>query len=381
MTNMDKYVYLIDYLKRETRDDFYLSLKQIEEISGVELPKSAHEYSAYWSTSGTHYLANQIWDCGFKVSPDLRNKRIRLIRVGKEVSNAERAMPRKVKNEERLHPEMTQKDEIILHLTEKGIMTHRELSIAMYGDGQHLSNINESLQSLVREGVVNREGDHPAYYSLSGHEAVIPTKPVRERKIPVRLGRREDIPNPTVEEVKYWLAAWDKLEDYESQERAVNRVFRDYYSNSDLENILIKCSVLNDFYSTNIFKIYPVAKHILSLHIDERLKGGDPTLVDDIAKNDIGGKIKNFYSFASKYCSHHNQLEFPIYDSYVHKVLKYYQKVDRFSRFDENDLKNYPKFKKILIEFRKFYGLEQFNLKELDKYLWQFGKKYFPKNY
>ena len=176
------------------------------------------------------------------------------------------------------------------------------------------------------------------------------------------------------------MNVWDKLEDYESQERAVNRVFRDYYSNNDLENILIKCSVLNDFYSTNIFKIYPVAKHILSLNIDERLKNGDPTLVNDIARNNIGGKIKNFYSFASKYCSHHNQLEYPIYDSYVQIVLKHYQKVDRFSNFNDGDFKNYSKFKNILLEFRKFYGLEQFDLKELDKFLWQFGKHYFPKN-
>lgn len=193
--------------------------------------------------------------------------------------------------------------------------------------------------------------------------------------------RREDVPEPSIEEVLYWLDAWNKLEDYESQERAVNRAFNDYHSNDNLENILIKCSILNDFYSTHIFKIYPIAKHILALKIDERLKAGDPTLVDDIAKIDVGGKEKNFYSFASKYCSHHNQLEFPIYDSYVHKVLKYFRGVDRFFSFDEEDLKNYPKFKNILIEFRNFYGLNQFNLKELDKYLWQFGKKYFPKNY
>ena len=87
---MDKFAYLIDYLKRETRDDFYLDLKQIEEIAGVELSKSAYDYPAYWSTSGTHYLANQIWDCGFKVSPDLRNKRIRLIRIGTEITKIEK---------------------------------------------------------------------------------------------------------------------------------------------------------------------------------------------------------------------------------------------------------------------------------------------------
>lgn len=197
-----------------------------------------------------------------------------------------------------------------------------------------------------------------------------------------RVAKRADIPNPTEAEVELWLHKWDELEDYSAQEAAIDKLFYgEFNSNDNLQNILIKCSVLNDFYSTNIFKIYPVAKHILKLNIDERLKSGDPTLVDDIANINIGGKEKNFYSFASKYCSHHNQLEFPIYDSYVHKVLKYFRNVDRFYNFDEADLKKYSAFKNILIEFKKFYKLEKYNLKELDKFLWQFGKHYFPKNY
>lgn len=294
---MDKYIDLINYLKRETRDDFYLNLKEMEEISGVDLPKSAYEYTAYWSTSGTHYLANQIWSCGFKVKPDLINKRIRLIRIGQAVDNVD------------------SKKEV--------------------------------------------------------------------KKVPFRLKRkREDVPSPCEEEVEYWLKQWDSLDDYVAQEDAIDKLFYGEFSaNDNLQNILIKCSVLNDFYSTNIFKIYPVAKHILSLNIDERLKSGDPTLVDDIARINIGDKEKNFYSFASKYCSHHNQLEYPIYDSYVHKVLKYFRNVDNFCSFNEADLKVYPRYKNILIQFRKFYKLDKYNLKELDKFLWQFGKKYFPKNY
>lgn len=292
---MDKYVDLVDYLKRETRDDFYLGLEEIEEIIGQPLPKSAYNYPAYWFPSDTHYSANLIAECGFRISTDLKNKRLRLIRDG----------------------------------------------------------------TVVNKPQVSSD------------------KPKRVRT----YQRKENVPEPSIELVDYYLKKWDNLEDYSSQEEAVNRVFRDYNSNKELENILIKCSILNDFYSTNIFKIYPVAKHIQSLNIDTRLKDGDPTLVDEIAKITIGGKTKNFYSFASKFCSHHNQLDFPIYDSYVHKVLKYYRKVDRFYDFEENDLKVYPKFKNILIEFRSFYKLDKYNLKELDKYLWQFGKEYFPNNY
>ena len=190
------------------------------------------------------------------------------------------------------------------------------------------------------------------------------------------------LPTPSIEEVEKYLNKWNSLPDYTSQENALNKLFfGDFKSNDNLDNVLIKCSVLNDFYSTNIFKIYPVGIHILSLNIDERLQKGDPTLVDDIAKITISGKNKYFYSFASKYCSHHNPLEYPIYDSYVEKVLKYFRKINPNFNFNNEDLKQYDKFKSILITFQKLYGIEQYNLKDLDKYLWQLGKDKFPIDY
>ncbi len=321
---------------------------------------------------------------GNKITNDLErqiNKIVNGSYIPNEVGNP--GTKEKKIDPSRIRPEMTQTEEILFHLKSKGTMTHGELSVAMYGDNFHMPNINESLQSLVRKGIVIRSGARPAYYSLSGTETNIPAQHKERSTHAIRSSRRrEDIPEPSVEQVELWLHQWDELEDYTAQEAAIDRLFHgEFSSNDNLQNILIKCSVLNDFYSTNIFKIYPVAKHILSLNIDERLKKGDPSLVDDIAKVSINNKDKYFYSFASKYCSHHNQLDFPIYDSYVHKVLKYYRNVDRFFEFNESDLKIYSKFKDILIQFRNFYKLDKYNLKELDKYLWQFGKEYFPNNY
>jgi hypothetical protein len=131
-------------------------------------------------------------------------------------------------------------------------------------------------------------------------------------------------------------------------------------------DILLKASTLNDFYSTNIFSIYPVAKHICALNIDTRLKAGDVTLVGEIQYVTIGDTEKNFYSFASKYCSHHNPLNYPIYDSYVDKMLRFFRNRDNFSHFQDGDLKYYIKFKVILIDFRAFYGLDKYNLKQID---------------
>jgi hypothetical protein len=190
------------------------------------------------------------------------------------------------------------------------------------------------------------------------------------------------IPSPTVEQVEFYLTKWDGLENYHLQEDALNKLFLELCpNNTDILDILLKASTLNDFYSTNIFSIYPVAKHIRSLNIDTRLDAGDVTLVRDIQHVTISNKKRSFYSFATKYCSHHNLLDYPIYDSYVDEVLRYFRNRDNFSDFQNDELKDYVRFKDILIDFRGFYDLDTYNLKQIDQYVWQLGKDYFPKNY
>jgi hypothetical protein len=197
-----------------------------------------------------------------------------------------------------------------------------------------------------------------------------------------RMRTRVDIPHPSCAEVDKYLSAWDALENYRLQEAALNRLFIELAPhNKDISDILVKAATLNDFYSTNIFSIFPVAHHILSLDIDERLVSGDETLVDDIKNVVIGGKPKQFYSFATKYCSHHNPDAYPIYDSYVDEVLCYYRDLEEFSIFTKSDLKVYGHFKAILRDFQVHFSLERYSLKQLDQYLWQLGKEFFPKNY
>ena len=190
------------------------------------------------------------------------------------------------------------------------------------------------------------------------------------------------ISKPSAIEVGKYLKTWKNLKNYKLQEDALDKLFFELLpSNEEISDILLKVATLNDFYSTNIFSVYPVAEHILSLKIDERLKQGDVTLVNEIQNVTINGVTRKFYSFSTKYCSHHNPNEYPIYDSYVEKVLKYFRKTDKFSKFKNADLKDYQKFKNIIIAFREYYGLEEFNLKEIDQYLWQLGKAYFSTKY
>ena len=155
-----------------------------------------------------------------------------------------------------------------------------------------------------------------------------------------------NIPKPSIEEVESYLKKWNSLENYDYQEKALNKLFFELCpNNKDISSILIKAATLNDFYSTNIYRIFDVAKHIESLNhienkpsIDERLNNGDVTLVDDIKKvkimyknkNKIEEKEINFYSFATKYCSHNKPAYYPIYDKYVDVILIYFRREDNF---------------------------------------------------
>ena len=92
-----------------------------------------------------------------------------------------------------------------------------------------------------------------------------------------------NVPKPSSEQVEFYLRAWDELENYHLQEDALDKLFFQLCpENLEMLDILLKVAALNDFYSTNIFSVYPVAKHILSLDIDARLESGDVTLVSDL---------------------------------------------------------------------------------------------------
>ncbi len=194
---------------------------------------------------------------------------------------------------------------------------------------------------------------------------------------------REDIQRPCIDEIECYLSRWDELEDYRVQEEALDKLFLTTYpDNTNIHDVLIKVTALNAFYSTNIYAPYKVAKHIVELNIDKRLELGDVSLVNDIAlvvmKNE--STIK-FYSFASKYCSRHKPNEYPIYDSYVAQLLRYFRDTDGFTSFATSKLKDYYSYKNILIAFKEFYGLHNYTFKQIDKYLWQIGKEKFPKKY
>jgi hypothetical protein len=186
-------------------------------------------------------------------------------------------------------------------------------------------------------------------------------------------------PNPAA--IRSYLKKWDtaqNLENYRIQEEALKLLFHKFCpENTCLELVLIKVTALNKFYSTNIYDTYSMAKHILEMRVDERLKNGDLSLVNELALITIKEKHKNFYSFASKYCSHHVPEKFPIYDTFVEKMLLHYSKKSCFSMFKKAELKKYDRFVEVIKAFQRFYGLNSFSVKQIDIFLWLVGRERF----
>lgn len=234
--------------------------------------------------------------------------------------------------------------------------THLQTTLSARSKGNTVSNINSYMAHLRRfRRFLYSDGELPE---------VPQNRTYQEEKRRKVKAAQAGIPTPSVQEVIHYQASWEDLDSYREQERALDRLFFDLVpENKDLADILLKVTTLNQFYSTNIFSIYPVAEHIKALDIDMRLKAGDESLVDDIRMVEFNGKKKSLYSFASKYCSHHNPDIYPIYDSYVDVVLRYFRDTDGFTSFRTKELKNYKRFKEILLKFQDNYGLNRKKLR------------------
>ncbi len=163
-------------------------------------------------------------------------------------------------------------------------------------------------------------------------------------------------------------------------DKAIKDLIEKYPENKKLEEILLKVSVINTLYRANILAIFEMAEHIKNLGIDLYVRKGFPEIIDKIATITVSGKRKRFYSFATKYCNWHNPKDYPVYDSIVENFLVAYNKVYKFSKFKRKGLRRYPVFKKVIEDFREGFKLKRFNFKQLDIFLWLYGKEIQSRN-
>lgn len=145
-----------------------------------------------------------------------------------------------------------------------------------------------------------------------------------------------------------------RCESFFRNESAIDKLFRTFPENKKFDHILLKVAALSELGNSPVWNPYDVARAIQFLQIDPLLNNNSLYLVDQIAEKD-----KRLYSFATKYCNWHKPEIYPIYDTYVWKILNIYKKQHHFSSFRQRDLRNYQILVRVLNEFKSFYGLDQ----------------------
>ncbi|HQZ82180.1 MAG TPA: hypothetical protein PLR83_03080 [Pyrinomonadaceae bacterium] len=126
-----------------------------------------------------------------------------------------------------------------------------------------------------------------------------------------------DLLRPTNQSVGLYIDQFSNNSRYYLADRALVSLVEHFPENKKLEDILLKISVINDLYSTQIYATFLMAEHIQRIDIDAKLRRGDPDAVIMISggHNICSKKTKreiSFYSFATKYCSWHNKDAYPI---------------------------------------------------------------------
>ena len=185
-----------------------------------------------------------------------------------------------------------------------------------------------------------------------------------------------DLIVPTDSVIDKYVQKFTGVERYRVAEEILDQLFSDDSSNDEIHIVFKKVCLLNSMASTNVYARFAMSKHILSIRdFDERLyREKDASLVRDISHITINGKHRNFYSFASKYCSYHDHESYPMFDRFVERILILYRDNYAFGQFRNIDLRDYKVFKEILNTFRSYFELEK-SFREIDNFLWLYGKE------
>lgn len=167
---------------------------------------------------------------------------------------------------------------------------------------------------------------------------------------------------------------------YGKEENIIHDVLNKFPKNDDINVIAMKIAVIDVTNSTqlsrykNKISLYELANIILNIdNFDERVKNGDPELVNIISKSN--GKI-NLFSFASKYCTYHNNEiygkdDYSIFDSVVRKMLPKYSNISlsQIEKWRKNH--DYKSFNDSITKLLDDNNIHiKFRKRKFDHFLW-----------
>lgn len=147
-------------------------------------------------------------------------------------------------------------------------------------------------------------------------------------------------------------------------------------TNKSAEDIRVKVSTISDDTDIKQLPSYDLlVDHILKLDIDDRVKNGDLTVVDDIATISVNGVAHHLLHFASLYCCLHRPDVFPIYSNQHHDFYRKYIKHFNLS-LDPEKLTSYQTFAAALNDLVTRTGMKgKMNYLHMRKFGWLYADK------
>lgn len=169
------------------------------------------------------------------------------------------------------------------------------------------------------------------------------------------------------------IAAFNKDEETALAESTIHELIATYPDNHTVQHVLVKVIAINSLYHARVLDVdlQPLAIHITKLDLDEKLKAGNPKAVDLIWKSE--GTRRHYFSFATKFCSWHNEGAYAMYDRYMWAALVAYKAKKQQFTFKTGECSDYAGFLGVVKRFQESCGLGDYSLKDIDKFLWLVG--------
>lgn len=210
------------------------------------------------------------------------------------------------------------------------------------------------------------------------------------------MSKYDDIVLPTPDLIDKKIKEFDNNE--QPNEKALELLFNTFKSNTDEKEILLKVVTLNNRYSAGLTdnvlnkekcdiyekenKSKPTNVIVMTKHISEIeseyhcfSKEVDPIFIVNKLRHIEG--YKEAYSFATKYVAWtFRDKNIPIVDGYVKKLLYSINKEECFyEKLTWNKFDDYLTYCEIYKSFVEHFKLEKYSYKQIDKYLWLYGKE------
>ena len=177
------------------------------------------------------------------------------------------------------------------------------------------------------------------------------------------------------------------FDEFRDSDAYLEDLFRRMKNEPTLFNVESAVIALNSIYNTQLSNPFSTAKNIYNLINDKQLlkkinndKCDQREVIDLIASVNkaLNNREKYIYSFSTKFCSFINPLKYPIMDKYSSSMLYYYLKLKQ-SKIDNRlvchtKMGDYSYYIKAYDLFISEYNLNMFTYKEIDKFLWIYGK-------